>query len=159
MSDPRASGVSPGVAVVFGGVGYLALLIAGFGLLSLLSDAEVLAVPGLGQAPGALGVAASVAGFTITTVVALRRPRPSYGAAALIVVTAFLAYLAGLLAGAVFAGVDAARAVAALGGFATSWFAVVLAAAALVAGWSAVALVRTRAARPRWPWEDDADAP
>ncbi len=52
---------------------------------------------------------------------------------------------------------DAARTAAAIGGFATSWFAVVLASAALVAGWVAVALVRTGADRPRWPWERDED--
>ena len=45
----------------------------------------------------------------------------------------------------------------AAGAFATSWFAVVLASTALIAGWTAVALVRTRAGRPRWPWEDRSD--
>ena len=56
-----------------------------------------------------------------------------------------------------FGGIDLARAIAAAGAFATSWFAVVLASAALIAGWTAVALVRTRAGRPRWPWEPPAE--
>ena len=138
---------------MFAAVGYLALLIAGFGLLSLLSDAEVLAVSGLGQLPGAVGVAASVVAFTIATAALVRRAHPSFGGVVVIVLMAFLAYLAGVLAGAVLAGVDATRVVAAIGAFSTSWFAVVLASAALVAGWAAIALVRTRAGRPRWPWE------
>ena len=54
MSEPQR-GVSPPVAVAFAVVGFFALLIAGFGLLSLLSDAEVIPVPGLGQLPGAIG--------------------------------------------------------------------------------------------------------
>ena len=75
----------------------------------------------------------------------------------LVVVAVFLAYLIGLLVGAMFGGIDLARAIAAAGAFATSWFAVVLASAALVAGWTAVTLVRTRAGRPRWPWEPPAE--
>lgn len=39
-----------------------------------------------------------------------------------------------------FGGIDLARAIAAASAFATSWFAVVLASAALIAGWTAVAL-------------------
>jgi prolipoprotein diacylglyceryltransferase len=62
-----------------------------------------------------------------------------------------------VLVGAALTGVDLARAIAAAGGFATSWFAVLLASVALVAAWTAVALVRTRAGRPRWPWERDED--
>ena len=47
MSGPEApgnhsGGVSAPVAVVFATVGFFALLVAGFGLLSLATDAEVL---------------------------------------------------------------------------------------------------------------------
>lgn len=152
MSEPQPR-VSPPVAVAFATVGFFALLVAGFGLLSLLTDAEVLPVAGLGQLPGVGGATLAVVVFAATTWLAIRRPHPSYGAVAPIVVATFLAYLLGVAAGAVFAGIGAASAVAAVGGFATSWFAVVLASTAFVAGWAAVALVRTRASRPRWPWE------
>ncbi|MBN9215104.1 MAG: hypothetical protein ABS62_13705 [Microbacterium sp. SCN 70-200] len=154
MSEPQR-GVRPPVAVAFAAVGFFALLIAGFGLLSLLTDAEVLPVAGLGQVPGAVGTGASVVVFAATAWVAVRRPQPSYVGVLLIVVATFLAYLVGVLVGAVLVGADAARTIAAIGAFATSWFAVVLAVAALVAGWAAIALVRTRASRPRWPWEHD----
>jgi len=154
MAEPMGR-VAPPVAVAFAVVGFFALLIAGFGLLSLLSDAEVIPVAGLGQLPGAVGVGAAVALFAVTTWLAVRRPRPSFLSVPVIALASFLAYLAGVMIGAVFAGTDAARAASAIGAFATSWFAVVLASAALVAGWAAVALVRTRAQRPRWPWERD----
>lgn len=152
MTEPQR-GVSPPVAVAFATVGFFALLIAGFGMLSLLADADVLAVGGLGQAPGVVGVAVSVVVFVLTVWRAVRRPQPSYGAVAIVVVATVVGYVLGVLVGALLTGVDAARATAAAGSFATSWFAVVLASAALVAGWAAVALVRTRARRPRWPWE------
>ncbi len=154
MTEPRR-GVSPPVAVAFAAVGFFALLIAGFGMLSLLSGAEVIAVPGLGPLPGAIATVAATVVFAVTTWIAVRRRHPSYGAVVVIVIATFLAYLAGLAVGAVFAATDAARTAAAIGAFATSWFALVLAAAALVAGWAGIALVRTRAGRPRWPWEQD----
>lgn len=150
-----APGVTPPVATAFAVVGFFALLIAGFGMLSLFSGAEVLPVTGLGQAPGIVGAALATIAFTATMWLALRRPHPSYFAAGVAVVVTFLAYLLGIVLGAVVGGVDLARAASAVGGFATSWFAVVLASAALIAGWSGVALVRTRADRPRWPWERD----
>lgn len=154
MSTPHG-GVTPPMAAAFAVVGFFALLIAGFGMLSLLSGDEVLPVTGLGQVPGVVGAALATLAFAVTMWMAVRRPHPSYVAAGLAVVTTFLAYLLGVLIGAVLAGIDLARAAAAIGGFATSWFAVVLAGAALIAGWGGIALVRTRASRPRWPWEHD----
>ena len=56
MTDPRP-GVTAPVALAFGTIGFFALLIAGFGMLSLLTGAEVVAVPGLGPLPGAFAVA------------------------------------------------------------------------------------------------------
>lgn len=154
MTEPQ-HGVRPPVAVAFAVIGFFAVIIAGFGLLSLLSDTDVLPVAGLGQVPGVVGTSLAVVGFAVTAWIVVRRPQPGYAGVVLIVVVVFLAYLVGVFVGAVFAGVDAARTVAAIGAFATSWFAVVLASAALVGGWAAIALVRTRAGRPRWPWEDD----
>jgi hypothetical protein len=59
MTDPRgrggAGGLTPPVATAFAVVGFFALLIAGFGMLSLFTGAEVLPVSGLGQLPGIVG--------------------------------------------------------------------------------------------------------
>ncbi|WP_431801793.1 hypothetical protein [Microbacterium sp. bgisy203] len=156
MPEPQR-GLSPQLAVAFTTIGFFALVVAAFGMLSLLTDADVLAVPGLGQVPGAVAVGAATLTFAVVTWVVVRRPQPTYGGAAIVLVATFLAYLGGLLLGGMGAGVDPARAAAAVGGFATSWFAVVLASAAFISAWIAVALVRTRATRPRWPWERDDD--
>lgn len=153
-------GVSPPVAVALATVAFFALAIAGLGMASLLLEADVIATPGVGQLAGVAAVALSTAAFGGLLWAYLRQPQPSYVAALPVTVAAVLAYLLGIGVGAMLQGTDAALALAAAGGFATSWFALVLAGAAFVASWSAVALVRTRAERPRWPWErDEPDEP
>jgi hypothetical protein len=81
----------------------------------------------------------------------------SYWGAAWTTAATFLAYLAGVWFGAVFTGADLGVATAVVGRLATTWFGVVVAAAAFVCAWAGIALVRTRARRPRWPWEDEFD--
>lgn len=155
MSTDGRGGVSPPVALAFAAVGFFALLIAGFGILSLMSGAEVVDARELGQLPGILGTILAVAGFTVTLWGVLRRARPSYVGVIGVIVAVLAGYLLGLLVGALVQGADPARAVGVAAGFAGSWFALLLAAAALVGGWGGVALVRTRARRPQWPWEHD----
>jgi len=156
MSTPQP-GVRPRVAVALTTVGFVAVVIAGYGLLSLLLEQEVIATPGLGALPGALALAAATVAYVVTVGLALRLPRPHYRATATTVVAVLIADLLGLWLGAIISGVDAARATAAAASFVLSWFSVMLAAAAFVSAWCAVALVRTRASRPRWPWERDED--
>lgn len=153
------SGVRPGMAVLLATVGFFALLVGGFGILSLLLDADVISTPGIGLLAGALAAAAAVAGFALVLWRATRAPRPSYSAAGLATLVAVVAYLALLWIGALVQGAGLALATAAVGGFVTSWFVVLLAGCAFVAGWCGVALVRTEARRPRWPWERDEDVP
>lgn len=158
--SPAGSGspVRPALALALTAAGFVALLIAGFGIVSLLTDTEVIGIPGLGAVPGAAAFAAATAAFAGLTWLSVRVPRPSFVSVVAVVAAVFLAYLAGLWAGALATGTDAGRATAAVGGFVGSPFAVMLAASAAVCAWVAVALVRTRASPPRWPWEDDDDA-
>ena len=159
--DPSASGggsVRPGVAVVFATVGDLALLIFGLGMTSLVTDESVIATPGLGQAPGAVAVAASIAAFALTLLTVVRRPHPSYMSSLWIAAGTGLAYLAGMWITLVVTGSGLGAASAVAGRVATTWFGLVIIAAALVAAWAGIALVRTRASRPRWSWEDEDDA-
>ncbi|MDQ1218180.1 hypothetical protein [Microbacterium arborescens] len=152
-----SGGMRPGLATAFAVVGFGALAICGLGILSLVTGQDVVAVRGLGPIPGAVGFAAAVVAIALTLTVALRAPHPSYAISVLTGVVALLSYLAGLVASALVVGVDPARALAAAGGFAVSWFGMLLVAAAAISGWSAVALVRTRATPPRWAWERDED--
>lgn len=147
--------VRPSAALAYAVVGFIALLIAGLGVASLLLDADVIGVEGLGAMPGVAGATAATALFAAAVWAAVRAVRPSYVAAAAAAPAAFVGYLGGVWIGALVTGTDLARASAAVGGFATSPFALVLLLAAFVSAWVAVALVRTRARRPRWPWESD----
>lgn len=126
-------------------------------MASLMLEAEVVGVPGLGQLPGVLAFMLATVSFSGAVWVGLRRGSPTYWAVLPVAAATFLAYLVGLLMGALFAGDDVGPALSAVSDFSTSWFAAVLAGSAVVSCWAAVALVRTRAGRPRWPWEDDAD--
>jgi hypothetical protein len=152
---PESGPVRPPVALAFALIGFVALAIFGLGMTSLALDADVIAVPGLGQVPGVIGMLSAAAAFALALWVGLRAPHPSFWTAPIAALAAALAEAFGVLVGAVATGADLAAAVAAAGGVAVGWVGVVIAGAALVAAWSGVALVRTRSSRPRWPWERD----
>jgi hypothetical protein len=149
--------VQPLVALGLVTAAFVALVIFGLGMTSLALNADVIAVPGLGQIPGILGTVFATGAFAAVMAIALRRPHPSYWAAPVAAVAVLLGYALGVWIGAVGGGTDLAAATAAVAGVLTSWFGLVIAGAALVCGWGGIALVRTRASRPRWPWEDPYD--
>lgn len=149
------AGVRPRMATAFATVGFFALIIAAFGVTSLVVDADVIATPGVGLLPGAIALALATAAFAAVLWRGTHAARPTYrtaGVAMFVVVAVYVVSL-GLSAG--FGG--ASVGLAAVGGFVTSWFCAALAACAFVAAWCGIALVRTRARRPRWHWEDDED--
>lgn len=155
--DDTGRGVSPPVAVAFAAVGFFALVIAGFGMTSLLTETDVIAGPGHGQIPGIVGVAAATLAFAAVLWTGIRRVPPSYGVSFTVAGGVLVAFVLGLLVGALIEGSGVAVAIGTAGAFALSWFALVLVLAGFAAAWSGVALVRTHASRPRWPWERDDD--
>lgn len=183
---PSQGPVRPPVALAFATMGFIALLIFGLGMTSLATGEDVIASPGLGQAPGIAGVVCATLAFAGGLWAAIARAgsrtdaaapardaapasagagsiaragarHPSYWGALWTTAATFLAYLGGVWFGAVFTGADLGVATAVVGRLATTWFGVVVAAAAFVSSWAGIALVRTRARRPRWPWEDEFD--
>lgn len=154
---PEHGHVRPGVALGFATAGFVALLIAGLGMTSLLLDQDVIGVAGLGQLPGIAATVLTTAAFAASLWAALRRQHPSFSGVVVTTVVTALAYPAGVFLGALFAGADLGPATSAAAGVVLSWFGVVVAGAALVSAWGAIALVRTGASRPRWPWEDPFD--
>ena len=186
-ADAGSAGArGPPIALAFATIGFIALTICGLGITSLVTGEDVIATPGLGQIPGAAGVVCATLAFAgglwgaiakaggvadaptsgrdpASASVASGPPagagarHPSYWGAAWTTAAAFIAYVGGVWFAALFTGTDLAVATAVAGRLATSWFGVVVAAAAFVAAWSGIALVRTHAHRPRWPWEDDFD--
>ncbi|BDV29694.1 hypothetical protein [Microbacterium terricola] len=158
MSEaPESAGgrVRPLVAVAFATVGFVALVIFGLGMLSLALDEDVISVPGLGQLPGVVATTTAALVFAGGLWSAVRVPHPSFWAAPVVALAVALGYVGALWVTALVVGADPAAATAAAGRIATTGFGAIIAGAALVAAWAGIALVRTRARRPRWPWERD----
>jgi hypothetical protein len=157
-SSPQESGpVSPVLALVLATASFIALLIFGLGMTSLITAEDVIDTPGLGQVPGILGTTLATAAFAAALWAAVRRGPAKYSGALWAAVACFLGYIFGVWAGALFTGAGLAVSTSVAGRLATSWFGLVVAGAGLVAAWGGIALVRTRAQRPRWPWEDEFD--
>lgn len=149
--------VRPVIALVFATIGFAALAIFGLGMTSLATGEAVIATPGLGQIPGAVAFVCGLLAFAGGLWVALRRRHPSFWGAAWTAAASLVPYVGGLWVAVLATGASLGVATGVAGRFAASWFGVVLAAAAFVSAWSGIALVRTRARRPRWPWEDEFD--
>lgn len=164
MTTPPPSGagpVSPLTAVALATVTFVALIIGAFGVLALVLGEDPIETPGIGQVPGIVATAISAIVFGASLWFTLRRrhpqSRPSFWSAAGVALAAAIAYVAMLWIAAVATGADLGAAGGAAGRIATSWFGVALLLAAFACAWGGIALVRTRAERPRWPWEDDED--
>ncbi|MFS0895463.1 hypothetical protein [Microbacterium sp. 179-I 3D3 NHS] len=152
---PESAGVSAVLAIVLATVGFFALSVFGLGAVSVATDADIIAVPGPGPLPGVIGMLAAVAGFALTLGAALRRQHPSFLATITIALVAGLAHLIGVWVAVLFGSGGVIIATAVAGDLVRGGASAVLLIAAAIAGWSGIALRRTRSARPRWPWERD----
>ncbi|HWM16845.1 MAG TPA: hypothetical protein VNP97_09670 [Microbacterium sp.] len=158
-STPDASGgpVRPLVALGLATLAFVALLIFGLGMTSLALSADIVEVPGLGQIPGILATALTTAAFAVALWAVVRRPQPSFWGALWAALACYLVYVATIWIGVAGTGAGFAVATEVAGRIATTGFGVVIAVTAAMAAWGGIALVRTRAQRPRWPWEDEFD--
>lgn len=139
-------------------VGFFALAVFGLGAFSMLTDADIISVPGLGQAPGIVGMIVAMAVFAGILWLAVRMSRPHFRSVGTIAVASALGHLLAVGFAALVVSGEFVTALAVMGGLITGGSSIVLLAAAAVAAWAGVALRRTRASRPRWPWErEDAD--
>ena len=157
-ADPRGqqpAGVSAVLALVMSTVLLFALAIFGLGALSFATDRDIIAVPGLGQAPGAIGIALAVVVFATGSWVGLRQPRPTYQRVWLIAPATALMHLLGVWMSILISTGEAVTATVVAGDFVREGTSVVLLLAAAVASWAGVAMRRTRSTAPRWPWEDE----
>ena len=138
-------------------MGFFALAVFGLGAVSLFTDADIIAVPGLGPIPGIVGMLAAVVGFAVMLWTALRRQHPSFLASITIALVTGLAHLAGVWVAVLFGAGSIVIATAVAGDLVRGGASAVLLLAAAIAAWGGIALRRTRAGRPRWRWEADDD--
>ena len=129
----------------------------GLGAVSVLTDADIIAVPGLGPVPGVTGMLAAVVAFALMLWSTLRRQHPSFVATIAIALVAALAHLAGVWAAVLIGVGNVIIATAVADDLVRGGGSAVLLLAAAIGAWGGIAVRRTRAARPRWPWEGDED--
>ncbi|WEK60714.1 MAG: hypothetical protein P0Y60_15645 [Candidatus Microbacterium colombiense] len=136
-------------------IGFFALAVFGLGALSIATDTDIISVPGLGQAPGVTGMFVGLMAFAAMLWIAVRRTHPSYVSAIAIALAAGLGHLVGVWAAVLVGTGGLITATAVAGDLVRGGASAVLVLAAAIAGWSGIALRRTRSERPRWPWERD----
>nr|WP_201471238.1 hypothetical protein [Microbacterium hydrocarbonoxydans] len=152
---PESAGVSAVLALVLATVGFFALAVFGLGALTIVTDTDIIAVEGLGPLPGAVGMLVTVLAFALGLWIALRRTRPSFRSVPGIAVGVGLAHLVAVWIGVLFGTGDVVIATAVAGDLVRGGSSLVLVLVAAVAAWSGIALRRTRASHPTWPWEKD----
>lgn len=123
--------------------------------MSIATDKDIIAVPNLGQTPGVVGMIAAVASFALMLWSTLRRPRPSFVATIAIALVAGIVHLIAVWAAVLVGAGNVVLATAVAGDLVRGGASAVLVLAALIAAWGGIALRRTRAEHPRWPWERD----
>ncbi|GAA1160271.1 hypothetical protein ABTZ44_10240 [Microbacterium oxydans] len=139
--------------MVLATIGFFALAVFGLGAVSVATDTDIIAVPNLGQVPGVAGMIAAVVSFALVLWSTLRRSQPSYVATVAIALTAGLAHLVVVWFAVLIGDGDLVLATAVAGDLVRGGASAVIVLAALIAGWGGIALRRTRAEHPRWPWE------
>ncbi|MBB2975415.1 hypothetical protein FHX49_000981 [Microbacterium endophyticum] len=152
-ANSGSSGVSPATALAFAGTGFIALAICGLGLASLVTNTDVIVTTGLGQVPGVVGFLAATAAWAAVVWVGVRRSHPSFFTAGWACAASYVAYVAVTGIAAAVAVSDLAVGTSVSAALAVGWPGGIIALSAFTAAWSAVALVRTRARPPQWPWE------
>ena len=119
----------------------------------MATDTDIIAVPDLGQAPGVVGMLVAVVAFGLMLWSTLRRRRPSYVATIAIALVAALLHLVTVWIVVLVGDGDIVLATAVAGDLVRGGASAVLLVAGLIAAWGGIALRRTRAEHPRWPWE------
>lgn len=149
------AGVSAVLATAMTTIGFFAIAVFGLGVLSIVTDAEIIDVPEAGQAPGIVGMIIAVAMFAVVLYLAVRIAHPKFRSVWAISVATAFAHLIAAGVGALVVTGDFVNALAVMGALITGGASLVILVTAAIAGWAGVALRRTRAKRPRWPWERD----
>jgi len=154
---PESAGVSAVLALVLAAISFFALAVFGLGAVSVATDSDIISVPGLGQVPGAVGMLVAVVVFALTLWFTLRGSHPSFLAVPAVAIATALAHLVAVWIGVASSRGDLIVATVVAGDLVTGGASVVLVLAAAIAAWGGIALRRTRAQHPQWPWEREDD--
>lgn len=141
--------------MVLSTVGFFALAVFGLGGVSVLTDSDLIAIPGLGPLPGVGGMLVAVVTFALLLWLTVRRGHPSFISAVVVAVATALAHLVAVWVGVLVGTSDLVISTAVAGDLVRGGASAVMLLAAAIGAWSGIALRRTRAQHPQWPWERD----
>ncbi|WP_417556017.1 hypothetical protein [Microbacterium sp.] len=156
--DPHGippAGVSASLALVIAFVSFAALTILGLGMLSFFADLDILAVPGLDWWPGIVGMIVAIGVFAWMLWPTLKNEHPSYMPVFAVGLVSAVAHVVAVWLGALLSGAGTEAAFAAVVQLVTQGSSGVVLGAALLGSWFAIALRRTGAQPPTWPWEHE----
>lgn len=156
--DPRSPapvGVSAVLATVMTAIGFFSLALFGLGALSVITDSDVISVPGTGQAPGIVGMILAIAAFAGALWLAVRGAHPRFRSVWTIAISTALVHLLGVGATAVVVVGEVVTPLAVMSELVTDGATLVVLVAAAAAAGAGVALRRARRSRPKWPWESE----
>ncbi|WP_251048894.1 hypothetical protein [Microbacterium sp. ISL-103] len=141
--------------MVLATVSFFALAVFGLGAVSVATDRDIISVRGLGPVPGAVGMLVAVIVFALVLAASLRRTPLTFLSVPAIALATTLAHLVAVWAGVAVGSGDLIVATAVVGDLIGGGASIVILAAAAIAAWGGIALRRTRAEHPRWPWGRD----
>lgn len=133
-----------------GAVLFIAILIAGTGMVSFFTSTDPVEVSGLGALPGVLGVGLA----TVLWLVFCWRTT-TLGGALLAAFFAAIGYVAGIAVAALVSVPESL--VAVISHLVLSWYPVAVAVAGLLAAVLIVVLRRNGGSHAQWPWEREHD--
>ncbi|WP_136708463.1 DUF6121 family protein [Agromyces sp. H66] len=137
---------------------YLALVVAAYGFVSLLTDADVISSEDAGRLVGPAIVGASVLAVLLHLGRALRHPERVLAGTLLAAVWAWVAAVVVAIVGyAIATGTVLASLIFGLG-FGVGWFGLLIPVLAAIVAWLALLVAGAQSGgieRPRWPWERD----
>jgi Na+/phosphate symporter len=137
----------------------LALVVCGYGFVSLLADVDVVADPEVGVLVAPVAVGASVLAVLLSLGLRLVRPERMAATVVITAIGSWLALVVVAIIGHLLSSTGSVMQSVAFGAlFGLGWFGLLVPVVAAVVAVLAVLVARGRShgmARPRWPWERD----
>lgn len=141
--------------VSFASIGYLALLVAGLGIASAIVDDDIISTPGTSLIAAYAAAGVAIAAFALLLAGPVSRAKPGYWSAVSTAIGSAGVYVIALAVAVFVSSADLSLVGSVLREVLVGWVVPVVLGSAFVAAWAGIALRRTNASQPRWPWEDE----
>lgn len=153
MTSPEK--LSSPLLVALASIVYLAMLVAGLGVASAITDEDIISTPGVSIVAAYAAAAAAIAAFALLLVGPVSREKSSYWSAASTAIGCAGIYTIALAIGVFVSSADLSLMGSVLSEVLVGWVVPVVLGSAFVVAWGTIAMRRTEAKPPHWPWEDE----